>query len=44
MNSTAFDAYESNGLVTVCATVFADELERSVTVVLNSQEQSAEGM
>ena len=41
LTSAIYDAFESNGGVDVCVTINATALERSLTVLLSSQDGTA---
>lgn len=41
LNSSNFDAFEADGVVSVCAVITAEALERTIIVQLSSQDSTA---
>ena len=44
LNSTVYNAYESNGFVSICTRLEVDGLERDLTVLLTLQDVTAQGL
>ena len=41
LNSSNYDAFEADGVVSVCVVIMAEALERTITVQLSSQDSTA---